>query len=332
MGKQIDQFFRYYILETLDEEGLFEFLREPRTYGQILAEFGYQDSKYTRELLEVLASDKHNVILKENDVYRLNPEEPIPDIADIVGSTEKRYQHFGLMAKGMARYIPQRLRGEPIDLSDSFEQDGRQLMTKFDATLGSRAYTAARNSGFAFLKSKERKDLHGKKLLEVGCGSGRETAEIWLKWNGDINITAVDSVPSMLELAKQRFEDYLDEIDQSHPPLTDANRPVFEQASATALPFDDNSFDAVYCAFVLHWTPDPRQAISEIVRVLKPGGLLFGIQPTKPAADAYFDLVVRVNENSHGFFWVEEFRRWHEEQGVELETMTPITIYRGHKP
>jgi ubiquinone/menaquinone biosynthesis C-methylase UbiE len=332
VGRQIDQLFRYYILETLIEEGLFDYLKEPRTYGQILTEFNYVDNDYSRGLFDIIASDKKNVIIKENNTYRINPDQPLPMLSDVADTMGKAVHSFGLMAKGMARYIPPVLRDESIELSDTFEADGRQLMSKFDKTLGSKIYISLRKAAFAFLTGEERKFMRGKKLLEVGCGSGRETAEIWLKVGGDIHITAIDPVKSMLELAQRHFADYLDELEHGHPPLTNGNRPVFESISATDLPYEDNSFDVVFCGFVLHWVPDPAKAISEMVRVLKPGGLIFGVQPTKPASKPYFDLVVRINENSHGFFWVEEFRHWFAEQGVELETMTPVTLYRGHKP
>ena len=48
----------------------------------------------------------------------------------------------------------------------------------------------------------------------------------------------------------------------------------FEVADAMALPYDDDSFDAVLIANALHIVPDPEKALSEIDRVLKPGGLL----------------------------------------------------------
>lgn len=174
--------------------------------------------------------------------------------------------------------------------------------------------------------------MRGADLLEVGCGSGRETAEIWLRYNGEICITAIDPVPGLLEMAKQHFSDTLDEITPGHVPLSDRNRPVFKEASATDLPFPDNSFDAVCHFFVLHWTPDARKSIREIVRVVKPGGLIFGVQPIKPVANMYFDLAVRSNENCHGFFWAEEFKRWYAENSVQMETMTPMCLFRGHKP
>ncbi len=48
----------------------------------------------------------------------------------------------------------------------------------------------------------------------------------------------------------------------------------FEVADAMALPYDDNSFDAVLIANALHIVPDPEKVLSEIDRVLRPGGLL----------------------------------------------------------
>jgi ubiquinone/menaquinone biosynthesis C-methylase UbiE len=49
----------------------------------------------------------------------------------------------------------------------------------------------------------------------------------------------------------------------------------FVQADARAMPFQDNEFDAVWTVWVLEHIPNPEQALSEIRRVLKPGGLLY---------------------------------------------------------
>lgn len=46
-------------------------------------------------------------------------------------------------------------------------------------------------------------------------------------------------------------------------------------ASATALPFHDNSFEAIWSIHVLEHVPNPEQALLEMRRVLKPNGLLF---------------------------------------------------------
>jgi len=49
---------------------------------------------------------------------------------------------------------------------------------------------------------------------------------------------------------------------------------TFEVADATALPYEDNSFDAVIIANALHVMPEPEKALREIDRVLKPDGIL----------------------------------------------------------
>jgi len=49
----------------------------------------------------------------------------------------------------------------------------------------------------------------------------------------------------------------------------------FVEASATAMPFPDNTFDAVWSIWVLEHIPEPEKALAEIRRVTKPGGYLF---------------------------------------------------------
>lgn len=48
----------------------------------------------------------------------------------------------------------------------------------------------------------------------------------------------------------------------------------FEKADAVQLPYRDDSFDVVLIANALHIVPDPEKVLSEIDRVLRPGGLL----------------------------------------------------------
>ncbi len=332
LGRQADKLFRYYALKVFEEAGLFEYLKEPRTYAQILTEFGFADIDYTREWLEILSTDKENMLIDEDRVYRRNPEVQMPNIDALVNRTSGTVVGFTNMAEGMVVNILPRMRQEPVVLAESFEKDGRQLLLKMDATLGQRLYSSMRLAVFDFLTAEDLRWLQSGTLLEVGCGSGRETAEIWTRLGGKTRITGIDPVPGIIGLAEQAFEPMVKELDPNHPPITDANRPVFKEASATRLPFPDNSFDSVMSFWMLHWTPDPRQAISEMVRVCKPGGLVFGAQAFKPEANPYFDLVFRTNESCHGMFWREDFRRWFKEQGIEVELATPVGTYRGRKP
>ncbi|MBN1429611.1 MAG: methyltransferase domain-containing protein [Anaerolineae bacterium] len=331
IGRQVDQFFRYYVIEALKNEGLFDYLKQPRTYGQVLAQFGFVDSDYTREVFEILVADPANLLTKEDALYSVNSKQTLPNLEKAIKQTDKRVRDFVLMAQGMAYNVPARMRDEPIVLSESFEQDGRQLFVKFNQVLGLRAYSVLRHAAFAFLKNEERQNLQGRKLLDVGCAGGRETAELWLKLKGNVRITAIDPIAPMIELAEQSFETMIAELEPSHAPLSDANQPNFRVASATNLPFEDCSFDAAFYSLMLHWTPDPRRAIREIVRVVKPGGVIFGCQGYKPQLNPYFDIVIRTNRNCHGFFWLEEYRRWYAEVGLDVE-MGPAGIFRAAKP
>ena len=56
-GRQSDTMFRYYVHQSLADIGFFEYLAEPRTYGEILARFGFIESEYTREVMETLVND-----------------------------------------------------------------------------------------------------------------------------------------------------------------------------------------------------------------------------------------------------------------------------------
>ena len=96
----------------------------------------------------------------------------------------------------------------------------------------------------------------GLKVLEVGCGLGTDGAQFA---EAGADYTGIDLTDAAVELARKRFE------------LFDLSG-KFQTADAENLPFEDNTFDVVYSHGVLHHTPDTRQALREIHRVLRPGG------------------------------------------------------------
>ena len=95
-----------------------------------------------------------------------------------------------------------------------------------------------------------------KKLLEVGFGMGTDLFQFA---KGGSIVHGVDLVPRHYEIAKKRFDLYGVEAD-------------LQLADAENLPFDDNIFDVVYTFGVIHHTSDTEKTISEIHRVLRPGG------------------------------------------------------------
>lgn len=94
-------------------------------------------------------------------------------------------------------------------------------------------------------------------VLEVAIGTGRN-----LPFYPDaVRLTGLDLSPAMLEIAQTRARE--------------SGRSVeLHEGDAHALPYDEASFDTVVCTFSLCNIPDHRQAIREMHRVLRPGGLL----------------------------------------------------------
>ncbi|MCK4550327.1 MAG: class I SAM-dependent methyltransferase [Candidatus Aenigmarchaeota archaeon] len=101
-----------------------------------------------------------------------------------------------------------------------------------------------------------KEDVKGKKLLEVGCGMGIDLLQFAKK--GAI-CTGIDLTPNHVLLAKKLFR-------------TNDIKANIVNGDAETLKFHKNSFDYVYSHGVIHHTPNTEKALSEIYRVLKPGG------------------------------------------------------------
>jgi ubiquinone/menaquinone biosynthesis C-methylase UbiE len=100
----------------------------------------------------------------------------------------------------------------------------------------------------------------GSKILDAGCGYGYHTVRLA---RGLSAITAVDFSGVALEAARRTFAiaGISDQIN-------------LEQADLTALPFAEATFDFVVSWGVIMHVPDMERALSELARVLKPGGIL----------------------------------------------------------
>ena len=96
-------------------------------------------------------------------------------------------------------------------------------------------------------------------VLEVSAGTGKDSEIIASKLNENGSLCLLDISPDMLEYAVPR--------------LANVSVPVeFVVGTACALPFDDNVFDALYCFAGIGHFPDIKAGLSEMARVVKPGG------------------------------------------------------------
>jgi ubiquinone/menaquinone biosynthesis C-methylase UbiE len=94
--------------------------------------------------------------------------------------------------------------------------------------------------------------------IDVGCGNGAFT-EVLIARCAPAAVTGVDPSDGQIAYARTR-------------PGTQSAE--FRIADAQSLPFADASFDAASMALVISFIPDPLKATGEMVRVVKPGGMV----------------------------------------------------------
>ncbi len=102
----------------------------------------------------------------------------------------------------------------------------------------------------------------GERILEVGPGTGYYTLEVaeWLKPDGQLDI--LDLQREMLDHTMRRAAER--GLENITPAVSDA----------TAMPYEDGTFDAAYLVTTLGEIPDQEAALRELARVLRPGGRL----------------------------------------------------------
>jgi SAM-dependent methyltransferase len=102
----------------------------------------------------------------------------------------------------------------------------------------------------------------GERVLEIGPGTGYYTLDLasWLAPGGTVDI---------FDLQQEFLDHTLDRV-REHG----LDNVVSTQGDATALPYDDDSMDAVVLTAVLGEIPDQDGAMAEIARVLRPNGRL----------------------------------------------------------
>ncbi|MDM4762410.1 bifunctional demethylmenaquinone methyltransferase/2-methoxy-6-polyprenyl-1,4-benzoquinol methylase UbiE [Galbitalea sp. SE-J8] len=102
----------------------------------------------------------------------------------------------------------------------------------------------------------------GERILDVAAGTGTSSAALA---RSGATVVAVDFSPGMIAEGRKR-----------HP------RIEFIEADATRLPFGDDEFDAATISFGLRNVHDPRAALAEMYRVLKPGGRIVVCEFSRP--------------------------------------------------
>ena len=117
-----------------------------------------------------------------------------------------------------------------------------------------------------------------RRVLETAAGTGALTRAIAARLSADAGLVATDFNQPMIHQAQKWLSD---------------DRIEWKQADALALPFADESFDAVACQFGVMFFPDKVRAYTEAHRVLKPGGrFIFNVWDTI-SANEFADVVTQ---------------------------------------
>src|SRR6267154_2314667 len=99
----------------------------------------------------------------------------------------------------------------------------------------------------------------GMRVLDLASGTGEPAISIAVSVGAKGHVTALDLSEDLLQIAKGRAQ------------VRGLQNLTFQQGDAHSLPFPDNSFDLATCRFGVMFFGDPRLALQELRRVLRPG-------------------------------------------------------------
>jgi SAM-dependent methyltransferase len=136
---------------------------------------------------------------------------------------------------------------DPLLVADEYADDAR-LRRRAAAFTGENTTADARVQIVTAVTA-----VRPRRVLEVGCGWG-ELAE-WVGRETGAEVVAVDLSPRMVELARERGV-------------------AAQVGDVQALPFSDGEFDVAIAAWMLYHVPDLDRGLTELARVLRPGGRL----------------------------------------------------------
>ena len=101
--------------------------------------------------------------------------------------------------------------------------------------------------------------FEGKRCFDAGCGNGRGT--LFMLMNGAEHVTSYDFSEKNVENTTKFVKDF-----------EYGNKNTVQQGSIAKIPFEDESFDFVWCNGVIMHTETPNACIAEVARILKVGG------------------------------------------------------------
>ncbi|MDZ4160139.1 MAG: methyltransferase domain-containing protein [Anaerolineaceae bacterium] len=119
----------------------------------------------------------------------------------------------------------------------------------------------------------------GMKILDVGCGAGKQCFSFFNALGGDCEITGGDVSAELLGQARAENQ------------KTGGKINIIELDFNKRFPIEDEQFDLASCCFAIYYAEDIPHTIREIHRVLKPGGQLFTTGPMPQNKMLFYDII-----------------------------------------
>ena len=187
---------------------------------------------------------------------------------------------------------------------------------------------------------------HHQNVLDVAVGTGDLALEL-LQRGKAVEVTGIDLSGEMMRVAEHKAR---------RAGLSE--RLHLMQANAQAMPFEDNAFDAVTCGFGIRNFQNLDQGLSEMYRVLKPGGELLILEfayPDNRLVRGFYNLYfihlmpligrmligdkkpfLYFRESVRGFMWGKELLEHLRAAGFRNATYQPLScsiamIYKANK-
>jgi ubiquinone/menaquinone biosynthesis C-methylase UbiE len=154
-----------------------------------------------------------------------------------------------------------------------YQETSRDLQTRIDihTRFGSRDIDAWMLALLA--------PIRGSKILDVGCGAGKQCLAFHKYLNGEAEITGGDVSAELLDQARE------------------VNAAIGNRLTITELdfnrrfPFEGDQFDLESCCFSIYYAENIPFTIGEMHRVLKPGGRLFTTGPMPENKQLFYDII-----------------------------------------
>jgi ubiquinone/menaquinone biosynthesis C-methylase UbiE/uncharacterized protein YbaR (Trm112 family) len=161
--------------------------------------------------------------------------------------------------------------------------------------------------------------IRSHRILEVGCGEAISAQKLLLPYGKSFLYIATDYSYQALRFLRKKYRN--------------SKNMFYVQCLGDAIPFADEAFDDIICLGVLHHMPKKDRHVTDLIKKLKPGGLLLSNEPydrnyrLPPAMEKIIQKIIEPKQSAHEErLNVEKYRKRFIQKGEILNE------YHGHTP